>query len=316
MDLEKTKAVPVRAWEEFINQARPEVADEIYADRFEFHDPAHVFISDVVDTPDQMKRMVADFRRAFPDLKYHILDVVAEGDDVVLRWRQTSTHTEPLVPGHPAGGEKVDVTGIDWFTVRDGRIVREIAEWNMLGMVQQIGLAPAQPGPPPGAMPSRKIPPAGDEDTAAIKATARSLFEDLLNRQGSEALAGVYADDAWFFNAAVPVPLQGRAAIAGYVDQVRTTFPDLRYDVLRVIAEGDRAVVHWRMSGTHTGEGLTPGLPPTGGPIEATGMDWILFRDGRIVEERSEWDVFRVMQQLGLIPPVQASSLERTASAP
>jgi hypothetical protein len=45
------EAVARRAREGFVDAARPEVADEVYAEEFEFRDPAHVFLPEVVDTP-------------------------------------------------------------------------------------------------------------------------------------------------------------------------------------------------------------------------------------------------------------------------
>ncbi len=91
---------------------------------------------------------------------------------------------------------------------------------------------------------------------------------------------------------------QHRPELAG----VRTAFPDLAVTVHESIGEGDRVVVRWAMTGTHEGPGPVPGLPPTGRRFETTGMDWFRFADGLVVEERSEWNVVRAFQQLGLIP--------------
>ena len=58
---------------------------------------------------------------------------------------------------------------------------------------------------------------------------------------------------------------------------MRGAFPDYRFDVEDVVAEGDRVAVRVRVSGTHRGEMM--GLPPTGKRIATSGIELFRFED-------------------------------------
>jgi len=77
--------------------------------------------------------------------------------------------------------------------------------------------------------------------------------------------------------------------------------PDMRFVVEDIIAEGNKAVVCWKASGTHTGEWW--GIPPTDKEVEWVGMSCLRIADGKIAEQRVHWSVFWFHQQIGTIPP-------------
>ena len=83
---------------------------------------------------------------AFPDLRMTVEDIVANGDKVVARVRLTGTNQGELM-GMPASGKSVDVQLIDIFRFDgDGRIAEHWGVFDVLGMMQQLGVAPM--GPP------------------------------------------------------------------------------------------------------------------------------------------------------------------------
>jgi predicted ester cyclase len=61
------------------------------------------------------------FRVAFPDARWTIQELIAEGDRVVSRWTMTGTHAGPLFD-LPATGHAVAWTGIDIVRVADGQV--------------------------------------------------------------------------------------------------------------------------------------------------------------------------------------------------
>jgi steroid delta-isomerase-like uncharacterized protein len=79
-----------------------------------------------------------------------------------------------------------------------------------------------------------------------------------------------------------------------------TAMPDLRISVDDVIAQGDIAAARFTITGTHTGEFM--GMPASGKSVTVTGMDFMRFRDGLIVEHWAEMDMLGLMQQFGVIP--------------
>ena len=52
-----------------------------------------------------------------------------------------------------------------------------------------------------------------------------------------------------------------------------TAFPDQHYELQEMVAEGERLVVRWRMTGTHLGELAEPTMtvPPTGKRLDIWG---------------------------------------------
>jgi steroid delta-isomerase-like uncharacterized protein len=120
-----------------------------------------LFAPDFVDhgalpsqTPDREghKQTLAAFRSAFPNLSVSTDDIIAEGDEVVSRWTARGTHQGELMGISPTGKE-VTITGIDVLRIADGKVVERWAEYDSLGMMQQLGVVP-EPGQSEEASPT------------------------------------------------------------------------------------------------------------------------------------------------------------------
>ena len=83
---------------------------------------------------------------------------------------------------------------------------------------------------------------------------------------------------------------------------LRSAFPD-RVDVIeRVIADGDRVGLLFRVTATHTGEFF--GIKPTGRRIDVYEIAWLVIRDGQMVEGWFMMDETALLKQLGVkLPP-------------
>src|SRR4051812_11527282 len=89
MSTEENKAVMGRFFEEAWNHNKLSVVDETYST-----DNIHHFGSSPGRLgPEQSRAMITAWRTAIPDYRFHIEDMVAEGDMVVTRLRFTGTHT-------------------------------------------------------------------------------------------------------------------------------------------------------------------------------------------------------------------------------
>lgn len=75
---------------------------------------------------------------AFPDVNITINEMIAEGNRVAMHWTFTGTHRGEF-QGIPATGKAVSWTGIDIYTVMDGKIVEHMRVGDMLGLLQQLG---------------------------------------------------------------------------------------------------------------------------------------------------------------------------------
>ena len=74
---------------------------------------------------------------AFPDLKLSIIDIVAEGDKVVVRFHAPGTHTGVFAGIQPTG--KVAYwKGLVMYHVVDDKITEAWATWDDWGLIEQL----------------------------------------------------------------------------------------------------------------------------------------------------------------------------------
>jgi predicted ester cyclase len=85
----------------------------------------------------------AGFYAAIPDLEHHIHDVIAEDDRVAVRFRLTGTHSGSFM-GHPPSGRPIDAGALALMTLAAGRVTELRAEFDQLGLLQQLGALPTQ----------------------------------------------------------------------------------------------------------------------------------------------------------------------------
>ncbi len=100
----------------------------------------------------------------------------------------------------------------------------------------------------------------------------------------------------------------GPQATLAWHRERRAAFPDLRYKITDLVADGDRAAVRWRAAGTQLG-GFGP-VPPTGRVVSYSGATFLRFDvDGKIADVWSVNELFQVLQQLGveMLPPTGAA---------
>jgi predicted ester cyclase len=79
---------------------------------------------------------------AFPDFRLSIDDLLADGDQVVLRWTFTGTHQGPLAD-IAASGKAVNVPrGIAIFHLAGAKVDQGYMAWDKYGLLQQVGALP------------------------------------------------------------------------------------------------------------------------------------------------------------------------------
>jgi predicted ester cyclase len=80
-----------------------------------------------------------------------------------------------------------------------------------------------------------------------------------------------------------------------------TAFPDWRFDLLTLVAEGDRVVAHMPYTGTHRGPIL--GVASTGRSCFVDEIVIFQVADGKIVEAWEVYDEAGMWRQLGVVMP-------------
>ena len=95
--------------------------------------------------PEGIRDWFANTFRAVPDFRMEVVDLVSTGEKVAVRWHMTGTFTgDARFEGAIATGAKIDITGCDMLTVRDGKIVHNDAYMNGMQMARQLGVFPPQ----------------------------------------------------------------------------------------------------------------------------------------------------------------------------
>ncbi|MGB9071412.1 MAG: ester cyclase [Terriglobales bacterium] len=135
--LEANKAVARRLFEVALNHDNWDVYNEIHGKDFVAHAGKRSagLAEDLQDAQ--------GWRQAFPDGQYTVDQVIAEGDRVVVQYTGRGTNTG-TGNGLPATGKHVEVTGVTIFRIAHGKIVEEWSQADMLGLLRQLGLAPAR----------------------------------------------------------------------------------------------------------------------------------------------------------------------------
>jgi steroid delta-isomerase-like uncharacterized protein len=129
--------VAITDWFDSWNGGDPELLTQHLGDDF-------VLESDSLTAPirgqQAVAQLVAIWRRAFPDLHFHVEDVAASEQRVAAEWMATGTHRGPL-RDIPPTGRPVLLLGCTVFRFVGNRLVHGRAYWDAHTMRKQLGLA-------------------------------------------------------------------------------------------------------------------------------------------------------------------------------
>ena len=125
----------------------------------------------------------------------------------------------------------------------------------------------------------------------------RKTIEALNTRNLEFYRESMSPDYAYYSPSANPKPMSPDEVIA----MIKTNLEgssDARWRIEEQVASGDVVVSRVIAGGTNTAP--FQGIPATGKRFEFSILNWCRLRDGKIVEEREEWDSLGFMQQLGM----------------
>jgi steroid delta-isomerase-like uncharacterized protein len=126
--------------DEVWNKGNLGVADELSAKDTIVHEPTAKDLKGV----DAFKKHVERLRSAFPDLRVTIEDISSAGDKVFLRWTATGTNKGSFM-GSNATNKRCVVPGITENRLENGKLVETWMSYDVLGLIQQLGLAAPSP---------------------------------------------------------------------------------------------------------------------------------------------------------------------------
>ncbi len=131
------EALVRRFFEEFCNDRRGEIAEELVTPDFASHGPQ----APPASGPDGVRERVGLYQDALEG-HWNVQEVISTGDRVVVRWIGTGTHRGELMGIDPTGNS-ISVEAISVFRIADGKIAEEWTVWDALGLLQQVGAVPA-----------------------------------------------------------------------------------------------------------------------------------------------------------------------------
>ena len=135
------------------------------------------------------------------------------------------------------------------------------------------------------------------------KRIAREFTEVVYNQKQLDEIPRYVADHFIDRSPGAPAEAKGPAYVRSQAEGSLASFPDLSFEILRMMAEDDLVTLHWRATGTSAPEGGLPG----GKKTRLEGISIFRMEKGKIVESWDIVDRVAMFRQLGfeLVPPSQ-----------
>jgi steroid delta-isomerase-like uncharacterized protein len=137
MTAESNKHIMERFTSEFLTTGDAALAEEFLSPDIVLH-----FAGQQQRGRDTYLAVVAANADTFEDLVWTVEEMVADGDAVAVQYTMTGTHRGDFA-GVPPTGKAVVAQSMAFYRLADGQIVEERAQLDMLGILQQLGAAPA-----------------------------------------------------------------------------------------------------------------------------------------------------------------------------
>ena len=129
------KAIIRQLFEKVLNNGDLDFLDEIIADNYVDHNP----LPDAPPGPEGVRYKVKALRNAFPDIRFVLESLAAEGGIVAARYHWTGTQKGAFANIAPTG-KTVDVTGMDFYLIEKGKLVEHWHNIDELGLLRQLGV--------------------------------------------------------------------------------------------------------------------------------------------------------------------------------
>jgi len=270
MSIEENKAILRRYVEELCNTGNYGVLDEIIHPNMRKSGGGPQ-----ANGPERVKQGIQEIRKKHPDFHRTIIDMVAEGNKVVLYSTLSGTHTAEGSDGFAPTGEAVEMTGVATWFIEDGKIVEEPWScWNFADLYHPLS-----------------------------KGAIRQFVEKVWNGGDLEAADQYIASDYVRHDPTAPEDVQGIAGFKEVVAMYRAALPDLHLQIEDLIAaenQGETVALRWSGTGTHQSELM--GVAPTGKQVNSSGNTFLRLENGKIAEEWVQWDNLGLLQQIGALP--------------
>jgi predicted SnoaL-like aldol condensation-catalyzing enzyme len=115
----------------------------------------------------------------------------------------------------------------------------------------------------------------------------RRIWEEIFNEGRVDLIDELY-DANYVYHGPGDQELKGLEGLGEYKRLLRTLIPDVHFSLVDVIADGDKVVARWTMTGTYE---------PKGFPVTNTGIIISRMLNGKCVEDWEVFDRFWIAEQ-------------------
>ena len=128
------KAVIARLFDEVLNLGNLDLLDELIGADYVEHNPVPGQLPGAAG----IKAKLVALRQAFPDIHFSLEELVGEGAAVAARYGWEGTHMAEFMGIQPTG-KAVRVRGMDFYRLRNARIVEHWDCVDEIGLLRQLG---------------------------------------------------------------------------------------------------------------------------------------------------------------------------------
>ena len=133
------------------------------------------------------------------------------------------------------------------------------------------------------------------------KATLRYFVEECQNAHSHEKIEEVFAPDVLVDHPAMKTPAQGHETMRAIDDELWAAFPDFRFEIMDMVAEGDHVAVRLTVHGTNEGP-LGPGRNVSHNTMAHPSMTMYRLEGDRIVEVHIHECIYAMCEELKIVP--------------
>jgi len=127
---------------------------------------------------------------------------------------------------------------------------------------------------------------------------AKRWFDEVWNRRDESAIDRMMHPQA-IVHGLGAAPITGPDQFKPFYRVFQRSFGEMQIDVVHTVVQGEMCAVHCRVRARHLGPDL--GGPPTGSPVDFSGITMLRARDGLIVEGWNCFDFLTMYQQIGWV---------------
>jgi steroid delta-isomerase-like uncharacterized protein len=140
---DQNKRLVRQVYEDIRSEGQVDLVDQIFSPDYVGHDPTAE--PREVRGREGFKEQTLGYRSAFPDLRFTIDSMAAEGDEVFVRWTARGTHRGSMAGESPTGNE-IEVTGFGSWLVEAGQVAEHWGVFDIMGLLRAIGALPETSG--------------------------------------------------------------------------------------------------------------------------------------------------------------------------